>query len=148
MLFDSPIVPAVAADLQDLAALLTGAGLPARELDTGLARLLVARDGARLIGCVGFERYGGAALLRSLAVDPEHRARGLGRRLVERVLEEAARTSARELVLLTQGAAEFFERFGFAACARDEVDPALADSWEFRHHACDDAQVMHRALGA
>ncbi len=133
---------ATVADRDEIVALLESAGLPARHLDAEEASLFVAREGDALLGCVGLERHGGAVLLRSLAVSEGRRGRGLGRRLVERLLAEARTLKATEIVLLTVDAAPFFEGQGFTRVERDAVDPALLDSWEFRHHACDQAVVM------
>jgi amino-acid N-acetyltransferase len=58
------------------------------------------------------------AEIRSLAVDPKSRRRGLGRALVERCLEEARDLAIPRVFALTYQA-DFFRRIGF-----DQVDKA------------------------
>ncbi len=61
------------------------------ELDNPAQRILVARDGAAIIGCVALTDQGnGSCYLGMLSVDPGLQAGGLGRRLVE-AAEQAAR---------------------------------------------------------
>ena len=50
--------------------------------------VLVATERGALVGVVGLERYETNGLLRSLAVDPQHRSRGLGARLVDAIESE------------------------------------------------------------
>ncbi len=47
------------------------------------------RDQGKLVGAVGLELYGDIGLLRSLAVDPRFRGKGLGQALVQHVEAEA-----------------------------------------------------------
>ncbi len=133
-------------DGPEIVALVVAEGLPAPHRDRPGASFFVARSAGALEGCVGLEPHGDAQLLRSVAVAPSARSIGLGRALVERALEVARARGAREVVLLTLDAAPFFEHLGFARCERGDVDAALLDSWEFRHHACDEALVLRCAL--
>jgi amino-acid N-acetyltransferase len=94
-------------------------------------RFLVARDGGALLGCVGLELYGEAALLRSLAVAERSRGVGLGAALADAALEDARRRGVRSLYLLTTTAEGFFARRGFERIARDEVPEAVRGSAEF-----------------
>jgi amino-acid N-acetyltransferase len=69
--------------------------------------------------------------LRSVAVAPEVRDRGVGRALViDRVaLAHAMRLNA--VYLLTTTAADYFRTFGFSSASRDDVPPELSASPEF-----------------
>lgn len=70
------------ADLADTSKLLSGAGLPTADLAGAQEfQTWVFDDRGSIVGVIGLERFGGAALLRSLAVAPERRNRGPGRRL-------------------------------------------------------------------
>ena len=63
----------------------------AAELDNPAQRILVARDGAAIIGCVALTDQGnGSCYLGMLSVDPGLQAAGLGRRLVD-AAEQVAR---------------------------------------------------------
>ena len=63
------ILPAAAADWPEIAALLAANHLPTADVDASrVGDFLVARDARGLAGCIGGERRGAYALLRSLAV--------------------------------------------------------------------------------
>jgi amino-acid N-acetyltransferase len=119
-------------ELDALLALLTAAGLPTAGFTDCLGRVLVAREGDRVLGCVALELYGEEALLRSLVVAPAARGRGLGERLTAAALDRADASGARRVWLLTTTAERFFPRFGFLAVERDELPAALAASAELR----------------
>lgn len=129
----APIVlqPAVAADADAIAALLSAAGLPSRDFQPHLENFLVWREGAEIRGAVGLEVHGTDGLLRSLVVRPGWRGHGAGRALVRAVVQRARARGVERLFLLTTTAAEFFARLGFSACRRGEVPPAIARTAEF-----------------
>ncbi|MGE5183935.1 MAG: arsenic resistance N-acetyltransferase ArsN2 [Acidobacteriota bacterium] len=112
-------------------ALLVAAGLPIDDLDDAGVHLYGATEGATLAGVVGLQVAGGAGLLRSLAVDPAYRDRGLGTRLCDLVVAEARARSLGELWLLTQTARDYFARRGFEVVARDQVPPPLRATAQF-----------------
>ncbi len=125
------IDPAQPADLSAMLALLTAAGLPTDGVAEHLPTMLVATDGRRVVGCVGLEIGGEAALLRSVAVDETERGTGLGGRLVRVALDLARRRAVTEVALLTTTADDYFPRFGFVPVNRDQVPTALQASAEF-----------------
>ncbi len=84
-----------------VADLLTAASLPLPDGDDVPVRMLVAREGGRVMGCAGWERPGEAALQRSVAVRPAARRRGVGAALVRAALAEIDASGAREVALLT-----------------------------------------------
>ena len=61
-----------------------------------LGRPVLARGACgRVVGVAGMERYGGAGLLRSVAVAPDWQGSGIGRALVDRVLEDGRAAGVR-----------------------------------------------------
>lgn len=86
-----------------------------------LSTFLVLEERSKIIGCVSLETYGtDLAEIRSLAVNPEIRGRGLGGKLVEFALGEARRKKIARVFAVTH-APEFFIRHGFAASSRHAV---------------------------
>ncbi|MFH1177546.1 MAG: GNAT family N-acetyltransferase, partial [Acidobacteriota bacterium] len=131
-----------AADAPAIARLIEEAGLPASNIDAANVSFVAARDGARLAGCGGVELYGDTALLRSLAVCPEYRAQGLGRRLGAAMLDEARRAGARQAVILTHNLQQAATALGFVAVARETLPEALRRSWELTADCCGTAICM------
>jgi amino-acid N-acetyltransferase len=127
------INPAVEADIADIVELLASNGLPSGDV-SGESRpeFLVIREGRRLIGVVGLERFGDAGLLRSLAVSPEHRRLGLGIALTRAVEEHALREGLGALALLTETASGFFAHLGYRVIGREEAPAPVRASTEFR----------------
>ena len=78
--------------VSEVTSLLRAQGLPTADLVEERVEILAARDHFDgIIGCVGIERHGPFALLRSLAVARGHRRRGIGGELVEAALQRAER---------------------------------------------------------
>jgi amino-acid N-acetyltransferase len=90
---------------------------------------LVAGD--KPAGFVGIERYGQAALLRSLVVAPEAKGKGYGSALVRFAAEQASGTDVSELWLLTNTAAPFFAHLGWRLRARSDAPQNVQASAEF-----------------
>ncbi|HKU61656.1 MAG TPA: arsenic resistance N-acetyltransferase ArsN2 [Gemmatimonadales bacterium] len=133
-------------------ALLTEVGLPLAGLDECFANTWVAEAGddpsgsTRLVGMAGVEIYPDGALLRSVAVHPHWRGRGLGCALVMRALEAAGEAGVLDVYLLTTNAADWFPRLGFAPIAREAVPVGVRQSIEFREVCPVSATVMHQVL--
>jgi amino-acid N-acetyltransferase len=143
---DLAIEPARPEDLPAILALLERAGLPRAGIKGHLGTAVVARSGAQLVGCAAVELYDSAALLRSVAVDADQRGHGLGHRLTDAALAVARARGARTAYLLTETAAAFFPRFGFAPIARDQVPAAVRGSIEFTSACPATAQAMMAGL--
>lgn len=119
--------------------------LPTAGVDEHWHTFVVAKDGDQLVGCGGSEAYQVAALIRSIAVRPEYRSHGLGRRLVRQLLDRLASRGLREFYLLTTTAEEYFRKRGFKTIERDEVHPQLLASREFQD-ACPSSAVCMRLV--
>lgn len=139
------ITPARAEDLDEIKALLKASDLPLAGVKDHWKTFLVARDGDKLVGCGGAEAYQFAALIRSVAVLPEYRSHGIGRRLVRQLLDRLASRGLREFYLLTTTAEAYFKKRGFKVIDRDEVHPQLLSSREFQD-ACPASAVCMRLV--
>ena len=134
-------------DLAAVEELLLNSNLPVDGVRDHFADFIVAEDSNGIEGAVGLEKYDSVALLRSAVVAPEYRGSGVGKRLVEQVLERAEEDGIDELYLLTTTAEKYFPRFGFKATSRAAVPEELKASAEFRGACPDTAVVMKRRLG-
>jgi amino-acid N-acetyltransferase len=136
------------ADLPAVENLLTASDLPIDGVRDNFSSFLVAEHDGEVAGTIGLEQFGAVALLRSAVVSPKHRGSGVGRRLVERLLEGAEVAGIEELYLLTTTAEQYFPRFGFTQTTRSAVPDAVKASAEFQGACPDTAVVMTRHVGA
>ena len=123
---------ATAADLPAICDLLERNGLPTGDLASSAARFTIASEGSRIIGAGALERFGSAALLRSVVVDPARRSKGLGRHIVKALELQARAAGITHLVLITQTARQFFEHQDYHPVDRAQVPKAVQTSAEFR----------------
>jgi amino-acid N-acetyltransferase len=139
---------ATSADLSAVETLLSASDLPLDGVRDNFSDFVVAEDGAEIAGAIGLENFGSVALLRSAVVSPGHRGNGVGRQLVEQLLENAADTGVEEIYLLTTTAEQYFPRFGFTRTTRSAVPDSVKASVEFQGACPDTAVVMTRRIGA
>ena len=141
-----PPEPAKPHDLLEALELLRRSQLPTDGVVEHFGNYVVVRDEGHLIGVAGLEVYGSDALLRSVVVDPHYRGEGAGRSLVDGALALAKRMELRQVYLLTTSARAYFERQGFADCAREQAPPSIKESWEFREGCPSTSALMRRPL--
>ena len=134
-------------DLSAVEDLLAASDLPTDGVRDNFSGFVVADDDGAIAGAIGLEKYGSVALLRSAVVSPNHRGTGVGRKLVEQLLERAEEAGVDELYLLTTTAEKYFPRFGFTPTTRATVPDAVKASAEFRGACPDTAVVMTRRIG-
>ncbi len=132
-----------------VAALLTASALPLDGVHEALPCFVVAEDAGEIVGVAGIEACGHTgehALLRSVAVTPAWRSRGLGRVLVTRAVAEAEARGAKALYLLTTTADTYFPNFGFTVTTRDAVPEDVRATAEFQGACPASATVMTLAI--
>ncbi len=130
--------------------LLSRADLPTKDLTVDkLREFMVAKSEKNIvIGSIGVEPYEDAGLLRSLAVDPSYRGRGLGVELVHEIESHAHRKGIKTLFLLTTTAKGFFERLGFQIIHRDLVPAPIARTEEFKNICPVSAVCLSKTLAS
>lgn len=137
-------------DLESIERLLVECDLPLAGVKDHLERFVVAVEGGSgardLRGCAGIEMHGSACVLRSLAVHPKARGRGVARALVEEILTRARTAGCGEAYLLTRTIVPMAVRHGFTRVERSEVPASLLTTTEFALDACALATVMRKRL--
>jgi amino-acid N-acetyltransferase len=133
-------------DLPGIRTLLERLHLPLAGVDEHLPTMLVARDGAQIVGTAALELYADGALLRSVAVEPRRQGRQLGHQLTDAALHLATTCGANTVFLLTTTAERFFPKFGFEPVRREEVPPSVQASVEFQSACPASAIVMRKQL--
>jgi amino-acid N-acetyltransferase len=138
-----------AATTRDAAAverLLTASHLPLAGVRESLQDFLVAERDGVLVGVGGLEVCCDNALLRSVAVDPAWRSRGIGRDLVTELIARAEARGIHALWLLTTTADRYFPGFGFRMARREDAPDDVRATAEFREACPASASVMVRDL--
>ena len=138
----------VASDRPAVVELLEEADLPTAGVSDFLDRFVVAEEAGRLVGVAGLEVHGRDGVLRSVAVRPSMRGRGLGAALTDRVLEAARGSGLRRVYLLTTTAESYFPRHGFREIDRAEASPEVQRSVEFAEACPATAVAMALDLNA
>src|ERR1041385_8887626 len=91
------------------------------EMAENIRDFTVAYDGKRLLGCGALHFYAPtSAEVRSLAVDPNVKTRGVGRRIVEALEKEAIENDLHGIFAFTY-VADFFRKLGFYEVERGEL---------------------------
>ena len=134
------------ADQQAIETLLAQAGLPLDGAEEAFRSGVVARSDHRLVGAAAVEVYGESALLRSVVVSPEQRGSGVGQALVAAAEDVASEAGARTVYLLTETAADWFPRLGYAPIARTDITGPVVGSVEFTTACSETAVAMCRDL--
>ncbi|MCR6478470.1 arsenic resistance N-acetyltransferase ArsN2 [Variovorax sp. ZS18.2.2] len=135
---ESPVrslfVRAEAASLPPVRSLLRDAGLPESDLqEEHMEAFFVSRAGDEgILACVGLERFGETALLRSLAVRADARGHGVGDQALQTMEAFAASKGVNRLCILTTTAEPFFETRGFERCDRTALPASVQASSEFK----------------
>lgn len=121
-----------ASDWPAIEALLRAHKLPTEGARDHLSTFVLALSQGEVVGCAGAEVHGDVALLRSVAVAPGLQGQGIGRRLLETLLQQARARDIASLHLLTVTAPEYFAQFGFRRGKQEEAPAALKASPEFQ----------------
>ncbi|MBZ5695826.1 MAG: N-acetyltransferase [Acidobacteriia bacterium] len=91
------------------------------ELCENVRDFIVAEEDGRIAGCGALHLYGThLAEIRSIAVSPQHKGHGVGRSLVNALLEEARRHTVSCVCLFTR-IPDFFGRLGFEVARRQDL---------------------------
>lgn len=131
----------------DLRTALAAAGLPIDDLaEPGRWLYGYSTLGGERMGYGGFERYGDDVLIRSIAVLPEQRHRGVGGGILALLMRRAFDQGARRAWLLTTSAAGFFEQAGFKSVAREQAPEAIMGTQQARTLCPASAVLLSRSI--
>jgi len=137
---------ATPADREQVHIVLTRASLPLGGIPDSLAGFVVAEEAGTIIGVGGVEDCGAEGLLRSIAVDQSARGRGIGKRNVEQLVDDARTEGRQSLYLLTNTAEDYFPSFGFVRVDRSSVPDSIRATQEFSTICSASAIVMKLEL--
>lgn len=103
-------------------------------------------DNEQLIACVGLELYPDVALLRSLAVHPDHQNRGIAKSLVQYAENICSSKQISEIYLLTNTAKGFFKNRGYQIYERENAPSAIKKTSQFSGVCPCSSTLMRKAI--
>jgi N-acetylglutamate synthase-like GNAT family acetyltransferase len=104
--------------------------------------MLKAYLSGELVGCVGYGSYGDVAVLHSLVVIREAKGEGVGRALVQNVMERLRAAGVRQVFLATTDTSRYFGYLGFTPVERNAIAPAVLASPELAQYGAGEATYM------
>lgn len=146
MFTKNDITEANAVDLGAIKKLLASYHLPLDDIDNSNIRFYLVKEGKELKACAGVESFQNLGLLRSVAVNDSFRGQGIGKKLIEFILEDSGKNGMVSLYLLTETAEHFFSRLGFTKTERDQAPESIKKSSEFAELCPVSAVLMKKDL--
>lgn len=129
-------------DTKEIKTLLESYDLPSIDVESHIDNFVVAESNGKIIGIGGFERCGEFGLLRSFAVSPSEKGRGIADHIFSLVKAKALGCGIRQFYLLTTTADKYFDRLGFDVCDRDAVPDQIKATKQFSELCPCSAAVM------
>ena len=139
---------ATPADLESIQLLLNQVLLPSDDIEPHLDNFIVACSEGKLVATVGMEQYGTEFLVRSFAIDKDHRGWGIDKELMQLMEEYCGSVGALTGYLLTTTIPRYLERYGFSKVDRNEVPLAIQGTKEFASICPASAICMTKAVRA
>jgi amino-acid N-acetyltransferase len=134
--------------LADALTLLDACGLPVDDISEDRSpRFLAVRREGHVVATVALEYHGHEGLVRSLAVAPDYRGKGIATDLLAFAESLAYAHDVDDLYLLTDSASGFFEKQDYAPLDRPEAPPTIAQTPQFTTLCPSSATLMRKSLG-
>ena len=134
--------------LDEILPVLTGCNLPVADISiSSPPQFFGFRLAGSVVAVVGLEQFQSVGLLRSLAVSPGHRGRGLARELVSFVESFALSQGVESLFLLTTTAEAFFVASGYGPASRQEAPQAIQATPQFSGLCPSSSAFLSKRLG-
>ena len=137
---------AIDADLQIIKELFDINKLPSDDCEDHIKHFLVIEEKGKIIGVGGLEICGTIGLVRSMAVIPELRGKGIAKSLYTLLEYRAHGLGIKTLYLLTESATEYFKNLGFIVQEHSEVPVSVMETRQFKELCPSSATVMFREI--
>ncbi|MBS1171148.1 MAG: GCN5-related N-acetyltransferase [Burkholderiaceae bacterium] len=134
-------------NIDEIRSLLTGCGLPVTDIsDASAIQFYGIEEEGKVLAVIGLEKLADVGLLRSLTVAEAFRGQGLAQRLVAHVESMALHENLKTIYLLTQTAAQFFEKLGFTPLSRTTAPAPIQTSSQFSCLCPDSAALLRKPV--
>ncbi|NPD87402.1 MAG: GNAT family N-acetyltransferase [Asgard group archaeon] len=133
-------------DLNILKEFMKKLNLVYEEIEKHLEDFFIIRVENKTVGCAGIEHYDDVGLLRSVGIDEELQGKGLGKKIVTKMIDYALEKGIVNLYLITNSAEDFFKKFDFTIVSRSEVDSRIQQTYEYTTGCEETASVMVKKI--
>ena len=130
----------------DIEALLQLCDLPFKDCKLQVDNFVGIIVAGNLIATGALQYEGSVALLRSIAVHPNSRGRGLAGTMTRYLLEQARAREVKQLYILTETAETYFSRFAFYPIPREAAPASIQATQQFESLCPASAQAMRLDL--
>jgi amino-acid N-acetyltransferase len=131
---------------EDVIDLLTKEKLVVSDIPADLENFVIAVQDHEVLGTAGLEIYGEYGFLRSVAVRPDARNKGVAGKMIKQMETLASAKRLKEIYLLTETAPGYFEKKNYTRISRAEVPVEVQGSSEFSYACPQSAIVMKKTL--
>ncbi len=135
---DLKIRKATEADIKDIKTILSFFFLDTDNVVKNLSEFIVAENDTKTLGCACLD-IGNIVELRSIAVLPSYRNKGVGSKLVDAILERAKELT--DVIYLRTTSPVFFEKKGFVRLENNEKKVIWKDCEE-----CDKFDICRQTM--
>lgn len=135
---DIKILKAAEADIKDIKTILSFYFLDTDNVVKNLPEFIVAQNDAKILGCACLD-IGTIVELRSIAILPAYRNKGIGSKLVEAILVRAKELT--DVIYLRTTSPVFFEKMGFVRLPEKEKKVLWKDCEE-----CDKFDICRQTM--
>jgi len=115
-------------ETSQLGELLKVCNLSTTGLENQVHNFYTAWSGGEMIGSIGLEIYGKYGIIRSTAVLPRYRKKGIGSKLAKKMMDFAKRQGIEELYLKTENEAAFFSHVGFSHILPEQIPAEIKEA--------------------
>jgi amino-acid N-acetyltransferase len=140
------IVPLKRSHISDIEALLERCDLPFSDCGEHIQNFVGVINSDNLIAIGALQYEDSVALLRSIAVHPDFRGRGLASAMTHHLIEQTRCKGVRQLYILTETAESYFSRFGFYSIPREAAPACIQATQQFETICPSSAQLMRLDL--
>ncbi|WP_167605208.1 arsenic resistance N-acetyltransferase ArsN2 [Maribellus sediminis] len=133
-------------DRTSIATLLESHNLPVSDLETAPVVFYGITKDEQLIAIGALEIIKPVALLRSVAVHPDHQKKGLGKQIITFLENKAKELNIQRLYLLTTTAESFFSQLNYQEISRDLCPSEIQSTSEYSALCPSSAVCFYKAI--
>ena len=133
-------------NLAKIKELLRNNDLPYEDIITSKVQFITEEENGVLVGCIGVEKYDEEGLLRSFAVMDNYKNKGVGKRLLNKLIDQSKTDGIKRLHLLTTTADGYFEKNGFKTTDRAVAPNKISATKEFSEICPSSSVYMIKSL--